>query len=138
MARHMLQSEGGTYTAAFYSGATVPAVAGAPNAVTVGSDVLLQSGPGRLCTTFFHKLIQSGTGISIYDAPTPVSGGPISASGHIPLAFLPPIGIGATASGSAPLVPQVGYTGWDMPFRQGLCVNSRSGQPGFTLTWSIG
>jgi hypothetical protein len=125
----------GTYTAAIYSGAVAPSVKSAITSVAVGSDVLLQSGPGRLVALVPHAtyLTLSGVQFNAYDAGAPVSGGPIAASGHIPLGGL---AAAAGVSGQVALagVPVV----LNIPFNSGLVVNSRSGQPGVTVVWTSG
>ena len=128
-------TQGGYRTAAIYSGANAPGLTAATGAVAVGSDVLLWSGPGRLDSVVLHTLVQSGVAINFYDAVAAVSGGPIYASGHVPLAnvpgtVLPPLGSGLFAA----VAPTAFFFG--TPFFNGLCVNSRSGQVGFTATFS--
>lgn len=125
---------GGFESNAIYSGAVAPAVAQSGNlAGIVGSDVMLQAGNGRLNRVVPHQGVftLSGPQLTIYDAALPVSGGPLPASGHIPLAVLPgPYGVsGQVQPAGTPIV-------LDLPFSSGLCLNSRSGQPGYTITWS--
>ncbi len=131
----VLTVQGGFKTAAIFSGAVAPALTSAPGAVAVGSDVLFQSGQGRLWAVIPHQsyLAMSGVLAQFYDAAAPVSGGPIPASGHIPL------GAAAAAYGvSGQLTPAgipFSFPG-GIPFQSGLCYNSRSGQPGVTVIWS--
>ena len=138
MPRHQLKSDAGTRASAIYSGANAPGLTCAPGAVAVGSDVLLFSGAGRLSTVVMHQVLASGVAINFYDAVAPISGGPLYTSGHIPMAFIPGnLGLGTFASGTAiPTSPSPGAFIFNTPFTKGLCVNSRSGQPGFTVTFS--
>lgn len=137
MPKHHLVTEGGTIASAIYSGQTSPVVCGPTPVATAGPDVCLWSGPGRLATINLHVLQGSGTQINFYDSNIPISGGFIPASGHVPIAVVPSLLIGAALSGQpAPQNPSLGYTDWQTPFRLGLCVNSRSGQPGFTVTFT--
>lgn len=135
MPKHQLQSTGGSQAAAIYSGANAPGLGGATNAVAVGSDVLFHSGAGRLATISLHRVnTADAVNITFYDAVAPVSGGPLASSGHIHLGTIPATLAISPASGQL-MVPSVQIP-IGMPFRQGLCVNSRSGQPGFTITFS--
>lgn len=126
---------GGTQTSSIFSGAVAPGIAACISGVTVvGSDVCLYSGAGRLNTLLIHQNMLSGnTAIFFYDSAVPVSGGPIALSGH-KVVFAFPTGL-TLASGNVQQQPS-----WpvsiDMPFQSGLCVNSRSGQPGFTAVWT--
>ena len=137
MIKHLIeQSIGGLKSAAIFSGQVAPALTAASGAVAVGSDVLFQSGPGRLWAIIPHGpgvLALSGVGANFYDAPAPVSGGPIPASGHIPLGGIPGP-FGASGLLTSPNNP-IAYPG-GVPFKQGLCYNSRSGQVGVTVVWS--
>ena len=140
------QTTGGFYSASIFSGALAPGLGGAPGSVAVGPDVLLYSGAGRLDTVLVHQnTASSGYRLPIvfYDASAPVSGGPVPTSGHRVIAFSPAFistsgGVYGATSGSA-----VGYPiTWGMPvqigapFLSGLCFNSRSGQPGVTVSWT--
>lgn len=135
---------GGFQSATFYSGAVVPGLTGAPGAVATGSDVLVFSGAGRLDTVLVHQHTgHSGALLPIvfYDAATAVSGGPIYTSGHKLVAFAPllvnllsgalPVS-GQNSAYAPPGLPQ--QVSW--PFLSGLCFNSRSGQPGFSVAWT--
>jgi hypothetical protein len=131
---------GGFMTATIHSGATAPGLNCAPGAVAVGSDVLLFSGAGRLDLVMALQSTQSGLPVSFYDSGVPVSGGPFPASGHKIVGVYPPTNRAAGAAGSglanpvdaAPGIPvQV-----SMPFFSGLCVATKSGQPGFTVNWT--
>lgn len=126
-------TEGGVRAAAIYSGQVAPALTGAGGAVAAGSDVLLFSGNGRLNTLIPHAtfLSLSGVAVNFYDAAAPVSGGPIAASGHLPLGSLP-----AAFGVSGQLVAAGTPLHLNVPFSGGLCVNSRSGQVGFTAVWT--
>jgi hypothetical protein len=131
---------GGFITASIYSGATAPGLTGAYGAVAVGSDVLLFSGQGRLDLVMTHQATQSGLAVVFYDAGAPVSGGPLYTSGHRVVGVIPPVNrsTGGAVSGqtnpvdAAPGVP----IPVSIPFFSGLCVNSRSGQPGFSVSWT--
>ena len=135
MSATVFTSQQGNLTAAQYSGAVVPVVAGATGSVAVGSDVFLFSGPGRLQYIIPHQtyLSLSGVAINIYDGAAAVSGGPIAASGHIPLG-----GLFAGAGVSGQLILQNQPIPLGIPFNSGLVINSRSGQCGVTLVWSSG
>ncbi len=128
---------GGTKTAAFYSGQVAPALTGVTGGVAVGSDVLFWSGQGRLDAVSLHNVLQSGTNVVFYDAPAPISGGPLASSGHIPLAFIPGNPAATAASGATGGAYQYGtMIQFGTPFFNGLCLNSRSGQVGFTVQFS--
>lgn len=129
------ETTGGFQTATIYSGQVAPSLTSAPGAVAVGSDVLLYSGAGRLnsVTTTASYFTLSGVVINLYDAAAPVSGGPIAASGHKVLAVV--ISPHTTAASGA-LVPAGQVYSFSQPFTSGLCVNSRSGQMGVTVTWT--
>jgi hypothetical protein len=124
---------GGFETAAIYSGQVAPSLTSAPGAVAVGSDVLFQSGPGRLISITPHQtfLSLSGQALPFYDGAAPVSGGPLPASGHIFLGGLPN-GFGV----SGQIVPAGIPIPINLTFNSGLCYNSRSGQPGVTVHWA--
>lgn len=126
--------QGGFKTAAIYSGQVAPGLNAAPGAVAVGSDVLLQSGGGRLWKVIIHQavLTLSGVNMPIYDGAAAVSGGPLYTSGHILLSAL---GGPGGASGQFTASGEVNFQG-GLPFNSGLIVNSRSGQPGATFVWS--
>lgn len=139
---------GGFNSATIYSGSATPALTAAPGAVAVGSDVLLFSGTGRLDTVLVHQhtaaFVSGLLPVVFYDAHAPVAGGPIYASGHKLLAYIPFIQNITTASffGTSGVVPNYAIT-WGTPvqvgapFFSGLCCASiRSGQPGFTVTWT--
>lgn len=135
MPRHQLQTGMGTVAAALFSGAVAPGLAAAPGAVAVGSDVLFFSGGGRLAAVIPHQAVftLSGVGVSFYDSSVPVSGGPIPASGHIPLGG---ITAGAGQSLSGAVTPANTPIPIGTPFQSGLCYNSRSGQTGITVVWT--
>lgn len=125
----------GYRTACLYSGEVAPTLTGARGAVAVGSDVLFVSGPGRINAIIAHQTIMVLSGVAgvFYDAPAPVSGGPIPASGHVPLCNVLAIG-GAPISGQQIVAGAV--LNVNLPFHSGLCYNSRSGQPGVTVVWT--
>ena len=136
-------TQGGFNTASIYSGQVAPVITSCPGAVAFGSDVLLFSGAGRLDLVMFTNLIASGQPTFFYDAAPPLSsGGPFSLSGHKILAvinqpgttFISPIASGQNlfVNFPPPGLPQL----IQMPFQSGLCVNSRSGQAGFTAGWT--
>ena len=133
MPRHQLQTVGGTRNGAIFSGQVLPNVSGSAGAVAVGSDVLFWSGAGRLTAVIPHQtvLTLSGVNAMFYDAGIPVSGGPIPASGHIPIGGL---GVGAGVSGQDSPAGIPIFLG--ISFASGLCYNSRSGQTGITVSWS--
>lgn len=132
MAQPTHTTMGGYKTAAIYSGQVAPALTGVTGGVANGSDVLIWSGQGRLDSVVLHQFFNSGTVLTFYDGIPAISGGPLAASGHIPLFAFP--GNGIVQSGTMGV-------GWGAipvgtPFFKGLCVNSRSGQPGFTVTFT--
>jgi hypothetical protein len=136
---------GGFNTGTFYSGAVAPAVLNAPGSFATGSDVMIASGPGRLDSILLHQhTAQSGAVLPIvfYDAAAPVSGGPIPSSGHKLLAFTPFLtqlvsGNFSSSGAFGPTIPAFGVpVTIAVPFGSGLCFNSRSGQPGFSVAWS--
>ena len=139
-------TRGGELTATIFSGQVAPGLTGAPGAVAAGSDVLICSGAGRLNTIIPHNVMQSGIPVYFYDAGVAISGGPLAASGHRIVGVLPATYNGAQNVGTT---PASGAAGWamlgmtstapivvDMPFLSGLCLNSRSGQPGFTVSYT--
>jgi hypothetical protein len=138
---------GGFQTATMYSGAVVPNLAGAPNAVATGSDVLLCSGPGRLDSITLNPPFSSGLNLAIifYDSAIPTSGGPIATSGMKIVGYTP--AVVALVSGYSPVSGNTAVAGAldlmagvprqvSVPFQSGLCFNSRSGQCGFTAAWT--
>lgn len=138
-------TQNGFQTATFYSGGVAPGLTAAPGAVSVGSDTLLVSGAGRLDSVLLHQhTAQSGQLLPIvfYDAGAPVSGGPLYASGHKLVGFVPaynnPVSGAVLSSGNLnPPLPQFGVPIiFSMPFQSGLCFNSASGQAGFTVVWT--
>jgi hypothetical protein len=140
MPKHQLESFGGTLNAAIYSGQVAPVLNGAtatnPAAFATGSDVCLWSGPGRLMKVVPHQTqyALSGVQLNLYDSNTPVSGGPLSASGQALIGALNAGVVGNIFSGGLVLagVP----INFDMPFKNGLSLNSRSGQVGYTFSWT--
>lgn len=132
MARSLQTVTGGTRRAAQYSGAVSPSIVGAAGTVAVGADVLVVSGPGRVISITPHQtyLSLSGVAISLYDGAGAVSGGPVAASGHIPLGGIP-----AAFGVSGQVVQSHVPIALNMPFFSGLCINSRSGQVGATISW---
>jgi hypothetical protein len=94
--------------------------------------VLFFSGAGRVTGLTMHAsyLALSGVVGMFYDASTPVSGGPIAATGHKPLFGTPGI-LAKVASGD--FVQGGAFIPLNVPFTSGLCYNSRSGQVGVTV-----
>ncbi len=136
MPRHQLQTFGGTMLMAVNSGQVAPVQTGLFSqggaAALVGSDIMFFSGAGRLGGAFLHQYATSGLPIIFYDAAAPVSGGPVATSGHKIIGILP-----AVFSGGTQTLPGTGGISiFGTPFTSGLCVNSRSGQNGFTVTWT--
>jgi hypothetical protein len=124
-----------------------PANIGTSNpAVSGPGDFQLQSGFGRLDEILPLQRFTSGvtTPLVFYDAAVATSGGPYPLSGHKILAVIPSTAPGiwsggmAVASGTfgalSPPVLTPAVVG--MPFQSGLCVNLRSGQAPFTVTFS--
>lgn len=124
-------NNGGFRTAAIYSGIIAgPSLAAAPGAVAAGSDTLLFSGAGRLNRIQPHVGLQSGVAVVLYDAAVAASGGPIVSSGHIVIGVVPPMtGLSGTLTLTNPIEVNI-------PFNSGLCVATRSGCPGFTVSWT--
>lgn len=101
---------------------------------TIAGDVAITSGLGRLHSILPHNNSVSGQPVYCYDSAIAVSGGPVVASGHkiiggIPAA--PPLGVSGTFNAPA-LTPTFFYA----PFSSGLCLSSRSGQPGVTVFYT--
>lgn len=130
-------TNGGELVATVYSGMASGALSTANStqfgaAVAAGADLLLFSGAGRLKDVQPNVQL-SGVQITFYDAAGVASGGPFTASGVKVLAVIPantwspPGGI----FGVGPI-----QYGFDVPFTSGLCVALKSGQPGFTVTFS--
>lgn len=120
----LLYSQGGQKTTSFFSG-------------VVGPDKLLWTGAGRLDAAFFHDsalIALSGQPVVFYDAAAAVSGGPLS--GHTVVGVLAPSDeMAATGiSGAALRGGQVRTFGF--PFVNGLVASTRSGQPGFSATFT--
>lgn len=134
-------TQGGFNTASIFSGQVAPSLLSCPGAVAVGADALLFSGAGRLDLAFFHQTSASGLPIIFYDAAAPVSGGPIPASGHKIVGILPGTqSYAAVSSGQQAPSLNLPIAGTpvliQVAFQSGLCVNSRSGQNGFTVCWT--
>lgn len=127
-------TQGGFKLNSIYSGGVSPIVARSSTGMAfAGSDVQLQVGGGRLNSIIPHVTViaLSGVVLTLYDAALPVSGGPVAASGHIQLGGLAgPSGVsGLIYAANEPIH-------FNVPFYSGLCLNSRSGQPGVTIVWT--
>lgn len=133
---------GGFKSATIFSGQVAPSLLSCQSGTfAVGSDIMFQSGAGRLDYIMTLASVQSGLPITFYDAPAPVSGGPIPASGHRVVGTFPGtfnVNGGVVASGLLDgTLPAAGVPmQCSMVFLNGLCCNSRSGQPGFTINWT--
>lgn len=105
---------------------------------TAGGDANIFVGGGRLDLGFQHGatvLALSGQAITFYDSAVAVSGGPLAASGHKVVGVLgfnqpQPAASGDVYQGGN--VQNLGFV-----FTSGLCHNSRSGQLGFTVSYTI-
>lgn len=106
---------------------------------TVGPDILIHAGAGRLDSAFFLDstiLALSGQAVTFYDAATAVSGGPLAASNHKVVGVLAPgDGFANTmVSGAALRGGAIRYFG--MPYSSGLCATTRSGAAGFSVGYT--
>ena len=102
-----------------------------------GNDVLIYSGAGRLNSILQHTQMQSGQTVYFYDSAIATSGGPFAASGHKIVGILP-----ATwsqgAPGSGAINQQTGQPlNVDFPFQSGLVAATRSGTPGFSVSYTV-
>lgn len=105
-----------------------------------GGELLICSGAGRLLNILQHAQLASGLPVFFYDAAVATSGGPFYTSGHKIIGLVPPTwpggALGVASSGT--FVPFNGAVlTVDMPFQSGLCVNLRSGQPGWTISYTV-
>jgi hypothetical protein len=101
----------------------------------VGPDILIASGAGRLDAAFFldSALVSlSGQPVTFYDG-APVSGGPLAASSHKVLGVLAPQADTGT-SGAALRGGKIVNFGF--VFSSGLVHSTRSGQPGFSVSFT--
>lgn len=136
-------SRGGLQAMSIYSGmasgvSLAAAVANAGNAVAVGADVLLVSGAGKIKDVILHQQQLSGLGITFYDAGIVASGGPFVSSGTKVVAIIPAgTTFITTASGLYQPLGNSQVFNFDKPFQSGLCVNLKSGQPGFTVDFVV-
>lgn len=104
---------------------------------TAGGDACLWVGGGRLDAAFFHDsaiLALSGQPVTFYDAAVAVSGG--GGSGYKIVGQLSPgMWLNLTNASGAPLrggeVRSFGFV-----FTSGLCYASKSGQPGFSVSFT--
>lgn len=131
---------GSLFSGALFSGTTQPAASVGAVQLSNAGEMLLFSGPGRLNSIVLHAsvFVLSGPGTVFYDNGTLTSGGPFAASGHkilantnAPAAYAL---LGAAASGY--LSPAGAVIAVDMPFASGLALNTKSGAPGFTVSWT--
>lgn len=105
----------------------------------VGPDVNIWVGGGRLDASFFHDsalLALSGQAVVFYDSAVAVSGGPLSTSGHKIVGVLAPTGFQADTSVSGAALRGGIVINHGFPFTSGLCVTTRSGQAGFSATFT--
>lgn len=127
-------TRGGSVAGSIYSGTAIlsGALLATYGSVGTGYDAILFSGAGRLNSVLPHSVI-SGVSVTFYDTAVATSGGPFAASGHKILAVIPANTIGAFGNslGCGPLPIQL-----DVPFQSGLAVQLRSGQAGFTFTYT--
>lgn len=114
-------TEGGGRVTCFFSGSTL-------------GDTLIFSGAGRVNVVTMHTQMQSGVSAFIYDAAVATSGGPFGLSGHKMIYATPPTWGGAASGVYLPLNPAGVLV--DKVFQSGLCVNTRSGNAGFSFSWS--
>ena len=119
-----LTTQGGTRTFTSFSGA-------------VGPDILIWSGAGRLDAGFVTDstlLALSGQAIVFYDGAA-ISGGPTPGTHKVVGVLAPSDEQSATGiSGAALRGGQVRQFGF--PFFSGLVHSTRSGQPGFSVTFT--
>lgn len=103
-----------------------------------GYDLKLVSGAGRLNSVLAFNSIQSGQTVTFYDGAVATSGGPFSASGHKIIGVMPSVFQQGGASG---FNQQIIFTGQpfnvDFPFTSGLIVAQKSGQGGFSVTYTV-
>ncbi len=107
-----------------------------PGAVGGGYDVLIMSGAGRLNSVIQHTQLASGFAVLFYDSAVPTSGGPFPASGHKIVGALPPTYAAGVVSGVIPIAFTGASVNIDFPFQSGLCVALKSGQPGFSYSFT--
>ena len=118
----LIFTRGGGRTFCFFSGSTL-------------GDTLIYSGAGRVNNYIMHTQLLSGIPAVIYDAALVTSGGPFGLSGHKFIFSTPPTWGGSAGSGvNIPFNPAAQNV--DMPFQSGLCVNTRSGNAGFTVSFT--
>lgn len=110
-----------------------------------GGATAIHVGAGRLDKIVMHPPATaavgpaaSGLALYFYDSAIAVSGGPLNASGHNTVAALSPVD---PALVNFPNFESgVGLQGrildLGIPFTSGLCVTTRSGQAGFTITYT--
>lgn len=121
---------GGLIAATVYSGiASGVSLTGAPGAVAFGSDILFQSGAGRLKDVLLGQVFVSGVTLKFYDSAAPASGGP--ASGVKTLFTI----VNSVLSGAVGLAAGTVLAA-DVPFTSGLAVNMTQNPGTFTVTWT--
>jgi len=101
-----------------------------------GNDVAITSGAGRLHDVLQHVQMISGQSVLIYDGAVATSGGPFSASGHKVLAVIPSTYRGGAVSGVAATEWDARPIVIDRPFYSGLIAATRSGTPGFSVSFT--
>lgn len=101
-----------------------------------GYDLLVWSGAGRLNSIMPLAQIQSGLPTLFYDSAVNTSGGPFAASGHKIVGQLPGTFAGGAWSGLGIVAWTGGPINVDLPFQSGLVIALKSGQAGFTCSFT--
>lgn len=107
---------------------------------TVGPDLLITAGQGRLdCAFFLDTLILalSGQPVTFYDSAVAASGGPIAASGHKVVGVLAPQATQAPTGVSGAFLRGGNIQSFGMPFTSGLVATTRSGAAGFSAGYTL-
>lgn len=99
-------------------------------------DSMIFSGAGRLNSILQHTQMASGLAVVLYDGALATSGGPFGLSGHKVIGIVPPTWAGGVQGSGSTTVFTGQPVNVDMPFQSGLLVNLRSGQPGFTVSFT--
>lgn len=123
---------------ALFSGTTQPAAGVGTVQLSNAGEMLLWSGAGRLNSIIPLAWMTSGLPVVFYDSAILISGGPLLTSGHCIVGRIPAVWEPSTAASG---VGGIGsFTGqplnMDVQFYSGLCVNCKSGQPGWIATWT--